>query len=334
MHKVDLSLYDIRSDLIIENNSCDFIKESYSKNNIEVNYIKLNKKNALNKEAGDYITISFQDITDINNYNNVLNIFLDELKKMLSLTKIKKEDKCLIIGLGNSKSTSDALGYETLKNIIVTRHLYEIGDVDRTYRNVSILEPNVLGNTGIESKDVILGVIEKIKPDFLIFIDSLSALNLNRIQTTIQITNTGISPGSGVGNNRGEFNKNTLKIPVIAIGVPTVVSSIVIVADTINYLMKKISYHKHNYASDKLVIKGNINYLKEKEELTKKEKEELLGIIGTLNEEEVKELIGEVLDPIGYNLVVTPKEIDYTVEKFGKLLGTGLNRCLHDKDNL
>ena len=330
MHKVDLSLYDIRSDLIIENNSCDFIKESYSKNNIEVNYIKLNKKNALNKEAGDYITISFQDITDINNYNNVLNIFLDELKKMLSLTKIKKEDKCLIIGLGNSKSTSDALGYETLKNIIVTRHLYEIGDVDRTYRNVSILEPNVLGNTGIESKDVIMGVVKKIKPDYIIAIDSLAAGSIDRVQKTIQITNTGINPGSGIGNNRGEISKDTIKIPVIAIGVPTVVTSAVIVNDTLNYLMKKISYHKNNYEKDKLTIGSNINYLKEKSNLSQEEKEELLGLVGSLSDDEMKELIFEVLNPIGYNLIVTTKEIDFIVEKLGKLIGEALNQILHE----
>ncbi len=334
MHKVDLALYNIRSDLIIENNSLDFVKESYTKNDIKVDYINLPQDNDLKKEAGDYITISFQDITDRTSYNNVLEVLNLELKRILELTNIKKEDKCLIVGLGNSKSTPDALGYETLKNIIVTRHLYEINNVDRTYRNVSILEPNVLGNTGIESFDVIMGVIEKIKPDFLVFIDSLSALNINRIQKTIQITNTGISPGAGIGNNRGEFSKNNLKIPVIAIGVPTVVSSSVIVADTINFLYQKISYQKNNYSKDKLVFKNNINYLHEESKLSKKEKEDLLGIVGTLNDEEINSLMEEVLNPIGYNLIVTTKEIDFIIEKLGNLIGTSLNKVLHDKDNL
>lgn len=333
MHSIDLSKYNIRTDLIIENNSNDYIKETYSENNIKVDYIKLEKNNILKKQEGDYITISFQDITDTINFSNVLKVLNKELKRILNLTKIKKNDKCLIIGLGNSKSTPDSLGFETLKNIIVTRHLYLLGDVSSNYRNVSILEPNVLGNTGIESKDIIIGVINKIKPDFVIVVDSLAAFSIDRVQKTIQITNTGIQPGSGIGNNQGELSIKNLKVPIIAIGVPTVVSSAVIVNDTINYLIKKISYHKHHLDKDKLILGSNLNYLKENHELTKSEKEELLGIIGTLTEDEIKELIFEVLNPIGYNLIVSTKEIDFQIEKLGKLLGEALNNCLHDLIN-
>jgi len=330
MHSVDMSKYNIRTDLIIENNSSDYIKESYYEDNVEVNYIKLDDDNILNKKKGDYITISFSDITDSSNNSSVLKILNKELKRIFSLTNIKRDYKCLIIGLGNSKSTPDSLGYETLKNIIVTRHMYLLGDVSNKYRNVSILEPNVLGNTGIESMDIILGVVDRIKPDFLIVIDSLAASNIERVQKTIQITNTGIHPGSGIGNNRGEISSDTISLPVIAIGVPTVVSSAVIVNDTIRYLIKKISYHKHHLNKDKLAFGYNINYLKEDKDLTKQEKEELLGLIGTLSESEIKELIFEVLNPIGYNLIVTTKEIDFMIEKLGKLLASALNSCLHD----
>ena len=331
MHVVDLGKYDLRSDLIIENNSKDYVKESYVEKDIKVDYIKLEKNNILNKKQGDYITISFQDITDINNFQMVLKVLEKELLRIFSLSNIKKEAKCLIIGLGNSKSTPDSLGYETVKNIIVTRHLYELGEVDKKYRNVSVLEPNVIGNTGIESRDVIMGVIKETTPDFIIAIDSLSASNIERIQKTIQITNTGIQPGSGIGNNRGELSIDTIKIPVIAIGVPTVVSSAVIVHDTINYLIKKVSYHKKNFLKDKLTPSYNINYLKASEDLTIEEKKELLGLVGSLNEEEIKELIYEVLNPIGYNLIVSTKEIDFIIEKLGKLLGDGLNAVLHEK---
>lgn len=331
MHVVDLGKYDLRSDLIIENNSKDYVKESYVEKDIKVDYIKLEKNNILNKKQGDYITISFQDITDINNFQMVLKVLEKELLRIFSLSNIKKEAKCLIIGLGNSKSTPDSLGYETVKNIIVTRHLYELGEVDKKYRNVSVLEPNVIGNTGIESRDVIMGVIKETTPDFIIAIDSLSASNIERIQKTIQITNTGIQPGSGIGNNRGELSIDTIKIPVIAIGVPTVVSSAVIVHDTINYLIKKVSYHKKNFLKDKLTPSYNINYLKASEDLTIEEKKELLGLVGGLNEEEIKELIYEVLNPIGYNLIVSTKEIDFIIEKLGKLLGDGLNEVLHEK---
>lgn len=331
MHVVDLGKYDLRSDLIIENNSKDYVKESYIEKDIKVDYIKLEKNNILNKKQGDYITISFQDITDINNFQMVLKVLEKELLRIFSLSNIKKEAKCLIIGLGNSKSTPDSLGYETVKNIIVTRHLYELGEVDKKYRNVSVLEPNVIGNTGIESRDVIMGVIKETTPDFIIAIDSLSASNIERIQKTIQITNTGIQPGSGIGNNRGELSIDTIKIPVIAIGVPTVVSSAVIVHDTINYLIKKVSYHKKNFLKDKLTPSYNINYLNASEDLTIEEKKELLGLVGGLNEEEIKELIYEVLNPIGYNLIVSTKEIDFIIEKLGKLLGDGLNSVLHEK---
>ena len=329
MHEIDLSKYNIRSDLIIENNFKKYLQESYMENNIQVDYVKLNKNNILNKTEGDYITISFEDITDKTNFSNVLNILIKELKRILKLTNIKPDDKVLIVGLGNNKSTPDSLGYEVLKNITVTRHLFILDKVEG-YRNISILEPNVFGNTGIESQDIIMGAVKETKPDFIIAIDSLAAFSIDRMQRTIQITNTGISPGSGIGNNRGEISKNILKIPVIAIGVPTVVSSIVIVNDTLKFLTKKISYHKKNHQKDKLVINSTLNYLNEKDDLSKEEKKDLLGIIGTLDESTLKDLIYEVLNPIGYNLIVTTKEIDYLVEKFGKLISEALNISLND----
>ena len=205
--------------------------------------------------------------------------------------------------------------------------------MDKKYRSVSILEPNVIGNTGIDSFDIIESVVKRIKPDFIIAIDSLAAINVNRIEKTIQITNSGIHPGSGIGNNRQELSNKTLKIPVIAIGVPTVVSSVVIVNDTINYLTKKISYQKNNYKKDKLILDNNINYLKMESDLSKIEREKLLGIVGTLSNNEIKRLIVEVLNPIGYNLVVSTKEIDFTIKKFGKIIGTSINNCLHKIKN-
>ena len=144
MHEIDLSKYNIRSDLIIENNFKKYLQDSYIENNIQVDYIKLNKNNILKKMAGDYITISFEDITDKTNFSNVLTILIKELKRIFQLTNIKPDDKVLIIGLGNNKSTPDSLGYEVLKNITVTRHLFILDNV-KGYRNISILEPNVFG---------------------------------------------------------------------------------------------------------------------------------------------------------------------------------------------
>ena len=331
MHSVDLSKYDIRTDLIIEKASRDMLNNHYEENGVSVDDIILLENNILNKTPGKYITISFNDVTDQNNYKKVLSVLKKEFAKMLDFTKIKDSDTCLIIGLGNRDIISDALGNRTLKNIIVTRPLYLINDYDKRYRNVSILEPNVLGVTGVESFDIIEGVIKKIKPDFVIAIDSLCASNINRLNKTIQISNSGISPGSGIGNNKKELSLETLGIPVIAIGVPTVVDSSVIVSDTINYIMKKISYLKDNMNNnlDKLKPVNKINYLKDEHELSSEEKKEILGYIGLLDDDKLKNLVWEVLSPINSNMIVTTKEIDFIVDKLGLLISDCLNDCLH-----
>ena len=145
------------------------------------------------------------------------------------------------------------------------------------------------------------------------------------------MTNTGIHPGSGIGNNRKEISKETIGIPVIAIGVPTVVDSIVIVNDTIEYLMKKISYLKDNMNNvlDKLKPINKINYSDSENKLTDEEKKELLGHFGLLSEEDKKRLIYEVLSPIDANMIVTVKEIDFIIEKLGNLLAEAINKSIH-----
>lgn len=329
MHSIDLSKYELRTDLIIEKNIDHLINNSYQKEDIKVDDITL-EKDLDNKKKGKYITITYQDITDYHNYVKVLDILNKELKKILDYLNIKEKDKCLIIGLGNRNIISDALGSKTLSNIIVTRHMYLLNDVDPRYRNVSILEPSVMGITGIDSFEIIKNVVKEIKPDFLICIDSLCAKNINRINKTIQITTSGITPGSGIGNNKEELSFETLGINVIAIGVPTVVSSTVIVYDTINYLFQKISYTKDNMNNlkDKLKPLNKINYLNSKE-LSQEEKQEILGIVGNLNEFDLKKLIWEVLTPIEGDMIVTTKEIDFVIDKISKLLADSLNKSLH-----
>jgi spore protease len=254
---------------------------------------------------------------------------------MLSYCKVKDNDTCLIIGIGNSKIISDALGSKTIENIIVTRHMYLINNVDnKRYRNVSVLEPNVLGVTGIDSFEIIKNVVKEIKPNFVIAIDSLCARTIERLNCTIQITSTGITPGSGIGNSKEELSFSTLNVPVIAIGVPTVVEASVIVADTINYLLKKIGYMKENVNNlkDKLKPVHKINYLNSISELSPEEKREVLGYIGMLSDDDLKTLIWEVLSPINANMIVTTKEIDFIIEKLGKLISEGINKTLHHFD--
>ena len=248
---------------------------------------------------------------------------------------LKQEDTVLVVGLGNSKSTPDSLGPETVKNVLVTRYLFNLGDVDKSYQSVSSIAPEVTSTTGIETKDLIKSIVAITNAKLLIVIDALASSTINRVNKIIQITNTGIHPGSGVGNNRKELSKKTLNIPVIAIGVPTIVDAATIVADTFKYMQKQFSYKINNYNNkvNKLIPEEKQNYLKEDNKLSNKEKKEILGELGNLSEDEFKQLIYEVLSPINYNLMVTPTEINYIIEKLGLLIGNSINKTLHNNYN-
>lgn len=339
-HEIDLSKYQVRTDLVIESinyqNIDGVTAKQFIKDDVVIDEITISKEAEIycNKKKGKYITISFEDVTDITNQKKLEKIFVEQLKKFLDYMNILKTDKCLLIGLGNSNSTPDSLGPKVTDSIIITKHLFDLDGVDVLdgYRNVSCFKPSVLALTGIETKDLIKGIIKETKPDFVIIIDALASSSISRVNKTIQFTDAGIFPGSGVGNSRGELSYSTLGVPVIAIGVPTVVDAVTIVSDTINYLMKKFSYSKKtfNYAKNKLKPVTSINYLEEMvEELTTKDKKKLLGEIGRLSDEEIKQLIFEVLTPIGYNMMVTPKEVDFVIDKLSLVISNGINRALH-----
>ena len=173
-------------------------------------------------------------------------------------------------------------------------------------------------------------IVDTSNPSFLIVIDALASSSVERVNKTIQITNTGIHPGSGVGNSRKEISFETIHKPVVAIGVPTVVDAVTIVSDTINYMYKHFSYTKKyikNPAS-RLAI-GSSNYLKKGIEIDNNDKENLFGLVGKLDDESIRLLIAEVLSPIGYNLMVTPKEVDFIIEKLSSIISSGINHALH-----
>ena len=333
-HSVDLEKYQIRTDLAIESiKNIDDISEEIIEDDIKITKVIIDEKisKEINKKQGNYVTIEFLDVTDSYNYEKVKNIFVREFKKFLNLLNIKKDDSCLIIGLGNSKSTPDSLGPLAINNVLVTNHLFELDELDKDYRRVSVFCPGVMGQTGLETSDIITTIVGKFKPDFVIIIDALASQSIDRVNKTIQMTDSGIHPGSGVGNSRKEISFETLHIPCLAIGIPTVVDAITIVSDTINYMHKHYTYSKLNINNplNKLMAYSP-NYLKEKIELNKKDKETLLGIVGTLEEEEIKQLLFEVLSPIGYNMMVTPKEVDFLIEKLSNLIGNGINETLHN----
>ncbi len=340
MHTIDLKNKGYRTDLVIDEITREKDTKLSSKilektKNVTVEEVIIDEKTNCNKKKGIYETISFTDITDKNNFKEVEEIAVKTLKNMLNKLNISSNAKILVVGLGNASSTPDALGPKTLDHVLVTRHLFLLGEVEEGYRNVASFKPSVTGITGIETKDLIEGIKEKIKPDILIVIDALASSSIERLNKTIQITSAGISPGSGVGNNRLEISQDTLHIPVIAIGVPTVVDGATIVENTLQLLLKKISYGIENKENEKLKLVPitNQNYLNHTKELSKEQKEDLLGMVGLLDEQELKSLILEVLLPVNYNMMVTPKEIDYLIEKLSLLLGNMINKSLHEHFN-
>lgn len=321
MHTIDLGKYNYRTDLIIEKvNSVN--GDHYEEKGILVDTI-IDSNNK-------YITIAFEDVTDKDNYKNVEGIFIRELKNILS-NYVTLDSKILVVGLGNSQSTPDSLGPEVINNILVTRHLFNLGDVEDGYLNVCSLKPQVTGVTGIETSDMIEAVINKLNVDLVIVVDALAASSITRVNRTIQITDSGIAPGSGVGNNRRELSLKTLGIPVVAIGVPTIVDAATIVSNTMKYLLKHLSYKLENIdnVKNKLMVNETYDYSRQDIVFSDSDREKVMGILGSLDEEEMKSLFLEVLTPINYNLMVTPKEIDFIIAKLSDVIASSINNSLH-----
>lgn len=335
-HTIDLSKYQLRTDLAIEaleNEKIDSRIKIYDNIKVTKTYLNENVAKKIQKKEGNYITIEFDDVTDYQNRNKVTSVFENTLKELLKDLKIKDSNTCLVIGLGNKNSTPDSLGPLSIDNILVTRHLFLYDNPEDGFRNVSAFIPGVTGATGIETSDLIESTINSIKPDFLIVIDALASKAIDRVNKTIQISDSGIHPGSGVGNSRKEISKNKLGIPVIAIGVPTVVDAVTIVSDTIQYMHKHYAFHKKFSKNPmrNLTISSKVNYLNEDIKIKEEDKRNLMGIIGSLTEDETKQLLSEVLTPIGYNLMVTTKEIDFLIENLSQIIGKGINHALHKK---
>jgi len=331
--EVDLSKYKTHTDLAIEilDDYKDYIKvDNEEIKDIKITTVKVKDDIENNIKKGLYLTIEFTDITDMDNLESVKEIFIDKLKYVLKKSKIKDKDSCLIVGLGNKNSTPDSLGPKCIDNIITTNHLFELNLVSENFRRTYTLTPGVMSNTGIETKDYIKSITTITKPDFIIVIDALASRSVERLNKTIQISSSGIIPGSGVGNSREEISFNTLGIPVIAIGVPTVVDAATIVTDTINFLYKYYAYNKDSTIQilNKLSL-NKANYLKKDINLNINDKQKIFGIIGNLKDEEIHELISEVLQPINYNLMVTTKEIDFLIDKLTELISDGINKSLH-----
>ena len=357
---LDLSKYSVRTDLAVE--AHEMLQESQEEQKgiqgvivkereeegITITKVTIDEiaSESMGKKPGSYLTLEVQGIhqQDTELQQKVERIFAKEFSYFLEEVGVTKEASCLIVGLGNWNVTPDALGPIVVENVLVTRHLFQLQpeSVEEGFRPVSAIRPGVMGITGIETSDVIYGIIEKTKPDFVIAIDALAARSIERVNSTIQISDTGIHPGSGVGNKRKELSKETLGIPVIAIGVPTVVDAVSITSDTIDFILKHFGREmKEGNKPSRSLLPAGFTF-GEKKKLTEedmpdeKSRNMFLGAVGTLEDEEKRKLIYEVLSPLGHNLMVTPKEVDAFIEDMANVIASGLNAALHhqiDQDN-
>ena len=247
----------------------------------------------------------------------------------------------LVINKLNKTGKCEYCGHEIIYDIPETElsrliesanaHLKLNDQLTEGYSVVSAISPGVMGTTGIETYDVIEAIRNKVNIDYIIVVDALASSSISRVNKTIQITDTGIAPGSGVGNKRKEISFNTMHIPVFAIGIPTVVDAVSIASNTLNYALKylNLEYSDNMPKINKLSPNGVALNYDEIEEPKENVKEQFLGKIGLLSEEEQKNFFQEVLTPNGYNLMVTSKDIDLEVEDLSKIVAWGINKALH-----
>lgn len=314
-------MFNVRTDLAIE------AKEIYSKqskkdniegvivSNKEDEEIKITRvdikdekgERALNKPQGTYITLDIPKLTnyDSEDVERVSRILSKEVGEVIKNIKLDESMTTLVVGLGNWNITPDALGPKVISKLMITRHLkqYIPDSIDEGIRPVCGVAPGVLGITGIETGEIIKGIVEKIKPNLIICIDALASRKMERVNATIQIGNTGISPGSGVGNKRMEISERTLGIPVIAIGVPTVVDAATMASDTIDLVIDEM-------------IKESTSGSK------------FYNMLKTIDKDEKEKMIHELLDPYIGNLMVTPKEVDMVIDTLSNIISTALNIAL------
>ena len=318
-------MYNFRTDMAIER------RDLYQKANkvketpgIQVSQEQVNKdisisrvevqnkqgEQAIGKPIGNYITIDIKNlkIATEEEITKAGEVVTKELKTLMQPLVQEKED-ILVVGLGNVYVTPDSLGPSVIKDIDITRHLIEHLPqyVDENTRPVSAISPGVLGTTGIETQEILTGIIEKVKPKLVIVIDALASRSIDRISSTIQLADTGIVPGAGVGNKRKELTKQTLGIPVIAIGIPTVVEAATIAADSLDLVFQK---------------------MQEEAEKTATDGEKLYTIFKEITEEDKYNMIKEVLLPKDYNFIVTPKEIDELIKTMSSIVARGINASL------
>ena len=310
-------MYNVRTDLAVE--AREMYKSRFNreidgviveeKNQDDINITKVDVVNEdgaskIGKPMGTYITI---DMPDFTHYDGAL---MDQVSHVLAgsleeIINIDHNKTALVVGLGNWNVTPDALGPKVVEKLMVTRHLKDVmpDAIDDTVRPVCAIAPGVLGITGIETGEIIKALVDRVKPSLVICIDALASRRLERVTRTIQIGNTGISPGAGVGNNRMQINEENLGVPVIAIGVPTVVDAATIANDAIDLVL------------DEMVNQAD-------------QGKEFYSMLKSINKNEKSHLIKTLLNPYVGDLMVTPKEVDVVIDSVSKIISCGINIAL------
>lgn len=261
-----------------------------------------NGEKAVGKPKGTYVTIDIKNLKiareeEIQKASDVLS---KELSKILD-KHVTRKDEMLVVGLGNIYVTPDSLGPKVINELDITRHIikYMPDVLDENTRNVCGIAPGVLGTTGMETLEIIKGIVENVKPKIVIVIDSLASRSIERISSSLQISDTGIVPGAGVGNARAELSQDTLGIPVIALGIPTVVELATLVSDGIDIFI------------DRLQDKAQSN-----------------DYLNKLQQEDKYEEVKDALNVGEYNMIVTPKEIDDLIENMKDIVARGINQTI------
>ena len=309
-------MYQIRTDLALETQEkmqedhielkgVRFLEEKINKS-LTISTVVIETENGaktMGKPRGTYITIEAGNMDEEDeDYHREISVQLAKIIKKLIKGK-KEELSVLVVGLGNREVTPDALGPRVVDNLFITRHIvkeygkYAFGS--EKVNRISSIVPGVMAQTGMESLEIIHGIVDETKPDLVIAVDALAARSTKRLNRTIQVTDTGINPGSGVGNHRHGLNEKSLGVPVISIGIPTVVDAATIVNDTMFNLIAALS---QNRAFDML---GNS--------------------LEELSDGEKYELIRELLAPNLNAMFVTPKDIDESVKRLSFTISEGIN---------
>lgn len=309
--------FSIRTDLAMEacellkskeENVVDGIKSSTkSKKDIEITFVEIyNEKGskAVGKPLGKYITVEAPKIrvNDIDVKERVIKETADMLALLIKPNRYKN---ILIAGLGNRFITPDSLGPKVISKVLVTRHIKDTlpENIDDNVASVAAIAPGVMGITGIETGEILAGIVDKIKPDLLIAIDALAARKFSRVNSVIQMSDSGISPGSGVGNKRMVLDKKSIGIPVIAIGVPTVVDAATLVNDTMDRILEGMASASDNKTFYKM--------------------------LGDIDGEERYNLINDLLTPYAENMFVTPKEVDSVIDRLADIISNAINIAIH-----